>query len=523
MRTLCLALFLISCGSDSAERPDASPGIDADIDAADGGGEITCGAAGPAEQVCDGACVDTSTDPDHCGDCTTACTGAQSACSAGACVAPLTSTWVQHFGGGDFGFGVSGVGVDGAGNTYLAARFVGTIDLGGGPLVSAGSTDIVVASFAPNGDHRWSRRFGGAESDQATGVAVVGGKLYVTGSFSAAVDFGGGVRTSAGASDIFVLAVSAQTGAPVFDRTYGGTGEDAGLSIGVDASGNITFGGFFIVDTLDLGGGNTISTLAFAGFVASIDPAGTHRWSRRLGGDMAADISSMQALAVDAAGNVAIAVEFQGTDDFGAGPTTSAGQFDALIASYTSAGTLRWARRFGAGQSDTPAAISVDGSGNVLTGGGFHSTVDFGVASLTSSGVVDGWVALLEAATGTTRWVRKIGAASRSGVNAVAFGADGNAIISVAADGATNLGTGPLTLFDKDDIVLAGMQSSTGTTQFANVYGGDDFEGASTLAVTRGGGLVLGGYFRTTVNFGLASGPIAGGPKDNGFVMMIAH
>lgn len=524
MRYLLLAALLLSCGDDASDRPDAAGGSDATADAPiDAGGDApACGGAGPAEMLCGGECVDTSSDPDHCGDCTTTCTGGMSACAAGACVAPLTTTWVKHFGGGDFGYSVTAVAVDGAGNTYVTGSFLETIDLGGGALASSGEQDIVVASFAPDGTHRWSKRYGGTSTDQGAGITVAGGKVYATGSWAGSVDFGGGTRTSAGSGDVFVLVLSASDGAYVVDHTYGGANDDAGIGIVVDASGNVTFGGFFNVGTLDFGGGHTIATVAFSAFIASIDPSGAHRWSRRLGGNTASDISSLQSLAIDSAGNVALALEFEGSDDFGAGTETSAGMFDALVASYTPAGTLRWARHFGAGQSDTAEAVAIDADGNVVAGGGFHSTVDFGAATLTQSGVIDGWVAVFEGASGTPRWARKIGSATSSATRAVSFDPGGDVLVSATIEGATDVGTGALALFDEYDILLAGFAKANGAARFAEVYGGDDFEGGNTMDVTSGGAVVLGGYFRTTVDFGLP-GTIAGGAEDNGFVMMIAR
>ncbi|MGE0403527.1 MAG: SBBP repeat-containing protein [Kofleriaceae bacterium] len=526
MRYLCvLAVFAMSCGDDAANNADAMIGDDGGGDAAiDGSVDApTCGGAGSAEMLCSGACVDTSSDPDHCGDCMTECTGATPACAAGDCVSPLSTAWVKHYGGAEFGNGISAVATDGAGNVYVTGYFFGTINLGGTDLVSSGIQEIVVASFAPDGTHRWSTRFGGVGSDQGAGMTVVGGKVYVTGSYSMSVDFGGGVRTSAGFGDIFLLVLSAADGSYVADRVYGDVDDDAGLDVVVDANGNVTFGGFFNPGSLSFGGGNSITTLAFSGFIASIDATGAHRWSRRLGGNTAADISSMQSLAIDAAGNVAIALEFEGTDDFGDGMQASAGNnFDALVASYTPAGALRWKRQFGAAQSDTAESIAIDSAGNVLVGGGFHGTVNFGAATLVQSGVIDGWAAILDGASGTPRWARKIGSASSSAVRAVAFDPDDNAIISATIEGATDLGTGALTMFDEYDIMLADMGKAAGATTFAKIYGGDDFEGGNAMAITNGGAIVLGGYFRTTVDLGLP-GPTVGGMRDNAFVMLIAR
>jgi hypothetical protein len=44
--------------------------------------------------------------------------------------------------------GVS-VGADEAGNVFAAGRFEGTIDLGGGPLVCDGTSNVFVGKFGP--------------------------------------------------------------------------------------------------------------------------------------------------------------------------------------------------------------------------------------------------------------------------------------------------------------------------------------------------------------------------------------
>ena len=152
---------------------------------------------------------------------------------------PLVTRWEHHFGGADFGNDFVGVGVDGAGNTYASGFFVGSIDLGGGTLASAGGSDIVVASFSGDGTHRWSRRFGGAMQDQASGLFVTGGKVYVAANFSGTANFGGGDLTSAGMSDSLILVLDAATGAYVTAYHFGTAGEDDALSVVVDAAGNI--------------------------------------------------------------------------------------------------------------------------------------------------------------------------------------------------------------------------------------------------------------------------------------------
>jgi hypothetical protein len=98
-----------------------------------------------------------------------------------------------------------GVDFDDAGNVIATGTFNISADFGGGTLTSAGFTDIFLASYDATGSHLWSRCYGGATYDYGQGVCTGGpGELWLTGSFQQTVDFGGGPLTSAGSTDIFV-------------------------------------------------------------------------------------------------------------------------------------------------------------------------------------------------------------------------------------------------------------------------------------------------------------------------------
>ena len=158
-----LTVTAMSCGGNGGDAVDA-PGGDGpvgDAMATDAAGIDAAACAGGGLMTCGGECVDTSWDPQHCGDCSTACSGATSSCAGSLCVAPLSTRWARYFGGADAWNSISGVAVDELGNTYVAGAFSSSINLGGNTLNSAGSSDVVIASFAPNGAHRWSKRIGG--------------------------------------------------------------------------------------------------------------------------------------------------------------------------------------------------------------------------------------------------------------------------------------------------------------------------------------------------------------------------
>jgi hypothetical protein len=506
-----------ACGGSDHKLMDAPPSIDA---AADDAAAMTCGMAGPAEMTCSGTCVDTSSDPRHCGDCTTACSGATPSCAGSRCVAPLTTAWEHHYGGDEFGYHAAAVAVDSAGNTYLTGALISTVDLGGGPLNGAGGPDIVVVSYAPNGAHRWSKRFGAAGDDQGAAITVDANKVYITGVFTGTVNFGGGGLTSAGSDDAFVLTLSSADGAYVAARAFGTAGIDAGLAIAVDATGNVMVGGYFGAGTLDFGGATITGAAPFSAFVASASPTGVHRWSRRLSGAATTTFSQGNAIAVDGNGNVTVAGTFEGSTDFGAGMVTSAGNGDIFVASYSATGAPRWSRVLGGSQDDSARGVASDAAGNIVVGGSFSGTVNVGKGDITGIGPFDGFVMILDGTNGATRFARNLGADTSSTVVAVAADPTGNAVATGRIDGAANLGTGQLAPLGMPDVFVAGFDKSTGAARFARRYGGTEFDSGIAVAVATGGAMVVAGGFVGTANFGL--GPIVSGPRDSAFVTMIA-
>ncbi|MDH3217711.1 MAG: T9SS type A sorting domain-containing protein, partial [Candidatus Krumholzibacteria bacterium] len=86
-----------------------------------------------------------------------------------------------------------------------AGEFQGTVDFGGGNLMSAGGYDIFVAKYDSSGVHQWSQHAGSTAEDYGADVAVdAAGNAVVTGVFQGTVDFGGGNLVSAGGYEIFV-------------------------------------------------------------------------------------------------------------------------------------------------------------------------------------------------------------------------------------------------------------------------------------------------------------------------------
>ncbi len=163
--------------------------------------------------------------------------------------------WSKNFGGTSSDYGYS-VATDGSGNVVLTGYYYGTIDFGGGTLSANGtSSDIFLASFSSAGAHRFSKSFGGTSSDSGYGVATdSAGNVFVTGSFYGTIDFGAGALSANGTSSDLFIASFNTTGGLRWARAHGSTSSETGRALAVDGEGNILATGSYSA-ALDLGGG----------------------------------------------------------------------------------------------------------------------------------------------------------------------------------------------------------------------------------------------------------------------------
>lgn len=230
----------------------------------------------------------------------------------------------------DIGEYVYGIAVDSAGDVIISGGFYGTVDAGGSPLSSAGQRDILLAKYTgATGAHQWSLRLGGAGDDVASRVAVVpGGDIVLAGGFQGMVRVGATGLTSAGGRDV-LLARFSPAGAMVGAQAYGGAGEDLAWGLAADGAGNVAMCGSF-EQSINFGGGIMTSKGSSDAFVVRFDPTGAFRWSRQIGGP-GEETAFGVALDVGLGGAVLLAGYFEQTVDFGGVNLASAGSADMFV------------------------------------------------------------------------------------------------------------------------------------------------------------------------------------------------
>jgi hypothetical protein len=160
-------------------------------------------------------------------------------------------------------------------------------------------------------------------------------------------------------------------------------------------------------------------------------------------------------IAAGGSGNIVIGGWFTGTLDFGGYPLVGAGAGDGFTAMLDQNGNHVWSRRFGANGQDALFAVAVDGSGNTAVEGYFQGTADFGGGPLSSAGQNDVFVAKYDS-TGTHVWSKHFGHTHPDPwLGDAGFDAAGHLYVTGQVSGTVDFGGGPLQAAGGIDIFLA--------------------------------------------------------------------
>ena len=234
---------------------------------------------------------------------------------------------------------------------------------------------------------------GGSRNDNAFGIAVdASGNAYVTG-YTVSTDFpttagafqptfGGGTGTALfGTGDAFVAKLNATGSGLVYSTYLGGSGDEGGYGIAVDASGNAYVAG--ITDSTDFPTTAGAFQPTFGGgsgdaFVTKLAPTGSAlAYSTYVGGSA---LDRARGIAVDALGNAYVTGLTVSTDfptTAGAfqtgcpGPSCGAGFVTKLNPPGT---TLVYSTYLGGNNSTGGTAIAVDAVGNASVTGSTAAT-----------------------------------------------------------------------------------------------------------------------------------------------------
>ncbi len=441
--------------------------------------------------------------------------------------------WARTWGGSYEDYGLR-VAVDGSGNVYVTGTFEGTVDFdpdGGDPHTSNGWDDVFLSKFDSSGNFKWARTWGGLYGDRGSAVAADGsGNVYITGEFLGTADFavdfdpgsGTDYHTSTdGWTDVF-LSKFDSFGYFKWARTWGGTKGEYANGVAADGSGNVYVTGYFW-DTVyfDPDGGDPHTAFSASDvFLSKFDSSGNFEWARTWGNFLSDDYG--HGVAADSTGNVYATGFFYGMVDFDPGgddPHTSKGQRDIFLSKFDSSGDFEWARTWGGSDWDEGLGIAADGSGNVYVTGNFEDTVDFdpdGGDPHTSNGDCDVFLSKFDS-SGNFEWAQTWGGIDYEYGIGVAIGGSGNVHVTGHFEGWVDFdpGGGDPHTSNGAGDVFLSKFDSAGGFEWARTWGGSQWDWGHGVCADGSGNVYVTGYYQYTVDFAPTEPPCNANPDEH--------
>ncbi len=293
--------------------------------------------------------------------------------------------WSKRIGGDGIDL-VNAVGVFAGGDILVVGRFIGTINLGGLPLSSTGTTynAFVARLGSTSGAHIWSTAITGTDYVSADEVLVDPlGNVVLAGAFRGTLTVNGTDHTAAGMTDGFVAKLNGSTSQRMWSVSYGGSGVDAISELALASDGGLLVGGSFNA-AFTFGTALLSPTGSYDAVVAKLDSTtGTATWATAFGGRFRESVRGL----ADVGGQVIVGAQFSDSMMFGTQPLAARGQDDVLVGRLTlSTGAPAGAVRYGSAANETLGDLKGAGSLFLLTGSYQGQSVDFGIVTLTSSG-----------------------------------------------------------------------------------------------------------------------------------------
>jgi hypothetical protein len=368
------------------------------------------------------------------------------------------------------------------------------------PVLVLAATSQRVLAQAPA--TQWDRRFGGTTDDRMSAAwPTTDGGFLLSGSSQSAA---GGDKTQAsrGNYDYWVVKVDA-SGAKVWDKTFGGSGEDRLLSARQTADGGYILGGY---STSGVSGDKTQGTRGGQDYwLVKLDAAGTKVWDKTFGGGGDDRFSSLEQTADG--GYILAGASFSGIS--GEKSQDTQGGFDYWIVKVDATGTKMWDKDLGGDSNDVLSGVQQTADGGYILGGYSYSGVTGDKTQPNAPGPeYDYWVVKVNAA-GAKVWDSAFGGTGPDNLTSVQQTADGGYLVGGFSNSpiSATKSQNPQGNFDFWVVKI----NRNGTRRWDRSFGGSDYDQLNSLHQTTDGGFLLGGFSqsppsgdKTGLNYGAA-------------------
>ena len=382
-------------------------------------------------------------------------------------------------------------------------------------------SDGMIIKYDSEGKTEWAKKAGGTNSDHVKSVVeTIDGGYIAGGSFlSSSIDLEDEIiltnKYNEGSNDGMVIKfkkVELPNPMIVQSQVFG---EDASIGyIAETSDGGYIAGGSFI-SYIDLGNGVSLTSTkskGYQGMLIKYSAKGEVEWAKAIIGDNNAHIDSISE-AKD--GGYIVGGHFYGNIEFENGVIltnkSTSMSTDGMVIKYDSEGNIEWAKGIGGTSNDYINSVAETDDGGYIAGGYFDSSsVDLGDGViLTNKGYQDGMIIKYDS-EGRLAWARAIGGTSTDVIKSVVTTKDGGYIVGGYFGKSIELGNEvSLTC----NAIYDGMivkYSSEGNVEWAKATGGaeKDYVYITSVAETKDGGYIVGGYFNSNSSIDFGNGVI---------------
>lgn len=345
------------------------------------------------------------------------------------------------------------------------------------------STDYWVVKTDAGGKKEWDRTFGGYDRDYLNQVLPTPDGGYLLAGLSWSEVSGDRTAASNGRSDYWLVKIDA-SGNKVWDKAYGGSGDDDFTTAIVTTDGNFLLGGFSNSDASETKSEDARGDRDF--WVLKIDTEGNILWDKTYGGSSA---DELHAISLAPGGGFLLGGRSMSPVS---GEKTEAARgewFDYWVVRIDEAGNKHWDRTLGGDNNDVLYAITPSADGGFLLGGASNSGIS---ADKTAPhrGFDDYWAVKIDA-EGNKSWDASYGGESQDLLFDILPVAEGGYLLGgFSHSGISGNRTVPQKGFGDRWLVRVDAE---GTTLWDTSIGGESYDNLWAMIATADGGALLGG------------------------------
>ncbi len=252
---------------------------------------------------------------------------------------------------------------------------------------SKGNSDYWVVKIDADGNKEWDKTFGGTELEELTLMAATPDGGFVLAGYSASPQGGDKSESSRGGFDFWVVKIDAE-GTRVWERTFGGNGDDKPNAVFVNATGSL-----IVVGSSGSGQSGEKSQASKGGtdyWVVKITSGGVKEWDKTYGGS--GDDAAFSVVANPDGSLVVGGHSNSGQTGDKSEPSKGSQELDYWVLKLDASGTKLWDKTIGGtGKEEFTSMVASPSDGSLVLGG-FSPSDPSGDKSEASRGGLDYWV-----------------------------------------------------------------------------------------------------------------------------------